>query len=545
MASLGGAGALTGGSNLSGGTTSPGRDFIDLGCLVTTSGLLETFDVAMNGAQPALEELKLKVWRLNGANYEFIGESQVFTNLINGVNAGLVLDTPFNIIVGDFISVNLTDSASNKIYTVATVGNGLDFKAADDNTNQLVSSYTNLSDLCLAVEIFGTAGASDTIDITSITDHECLQRDGSSQATFTVAGTISGTATTVEYRLDTGSWIELDASPTTTFTGNVTVTNQQDVSVRFSNDVGVTDTVIKITAAACIAAWGQSNEAGRGTNNQTLTVGGGNPTPIVYKSGSFSELTDPVGTDGSAAGSTWPRIAQHYSDAGIPVCIGNVAVGGTLLAVWQPATANYIKITDFADAMGGLEFSTCVIGEQDSFAGTLQSTVESEMGAIIDALFTAYGTSNFIADIPFGDNGLGWTDTIVRAAYDNVIASNVNAFFGGDLAVIDIDQATTPGNDGTHIKSDADLTTAGNIRYNAFTAISSTLNLTIIGIPDGSFMTVLDKADGTRIQRQNETYSSEAVSILLTVPLGSTVKGYVDDASNPSVNGAYIEGVTV
>jgi hypothetical protein len=542
MASLGGFGAVTGGSSLSGGTSAPGRDFLDLESLITTDGSLETFDVAMDGNQPGGETLKLKIWRLNGASYDFIGQSQAFSSLVAGVNTGLTLTTPIDVLTGDIISIQLSNSSTNKIFTAANVGNGIDFKTGDDTTSQATSSYSPLADLSIAVEVFGTPTAGDLINITSINDHECKQRDGSSQATFTVAGTITGTATTVEYQLDAGAWTLLDAAPTTTFTGNVTVTNQQDISVRFSNNTGITDTVTKITAAACIAAWGQSNEAGRGTNNQTVTVGGGNPTPIMYKSGVFSALGDPVGTDGSAAGSTWPEIAQQYSDAGIPICVGNVAVGATLLAAWQPATVNYIKITDFADAVGGLEFSTCVIGEQDSFAGTLQATVESEMNAIVNALFTAYGSDNYIADIPEGDGGV-WDDTVVKAAYANVISSNANAKFGGDLSVIDIDIATTPGNDGIHLKSDADLTTAANIRYAAING--STLNLTIAGIPDGTYMTVLDKADGTRIQRQNETYASTSLSTFLgNVPVGTTVKGYVDDAANPSTNGAYLEGVT-
>ena len=74
---------------------------------------------------------------------------------------------------------------------------------------------------------------------------------------------------------------------------------------------------------------------------------------------------------------------------------------------------------------------------------------------------------------------------------------------------------------------------------------SSTLNLTVTGIPDGTFMTVLDKEDGTRIQRQNEIYSSESLSIAIAVDVGTRVKGYVDDASDPSTDGAYLEGVTV
>lgn len=72
----------------------------------------------------------------------------------------------------------------------------------------------------------------------------------------------------------------------------------------------------------------------------------------------------------------------------------------------------------------------------------------------------------------------------------------------------------------------------------------STLNINILGIPDGTFMTVLDDSDGLRIQRQNEAYVNGSISVILPIPVGTTVKGYVDDSSNPSTNGAYLEGVT-
>ena len=73
----------------------------------------------------------------------------------------------------------------------------------------------------------------------------------------------------------------------------------------------------------------------------------------------------------------------------------------------------------------------------------------------------------------------------------------------------------------------------------------STLDISIEGIPDGSFMTVLDQADGTRIQRGSIVYTDEAMSVTLPIDGGITVKGYVDDSLNPSSNGAYLEGVTV
>ena len=76
--------------------------------------------------------------------------------------------------------------------------------------------------------------------------------------------------------------------------------------------------------------------------------------------------------------------------------------------------------------------------------------------------------------------------------------------------------------------------------------MASTLDLTVSGIPDGTFMTVLDDAAGVRIQRQNETYLNEQVTIALsTTDGGITIKGYVDDGLPVSLNAAYLEGITV
>ena len=75
--------------------------------------------------------------------------------------------------------------------------------------------------------------------------------------------------------------------------------------------------------------------------------------------------------------------------------------------------------------------------------------------------------------------------------------------------------------------------------------MTSTLDINVLGIPNGSYMTVLDQADGTRIQRESIIYTNGAMSAILPIDGGITVKGYVDDSLNPSSNGAYLEGVTV
>lgn len=75
-------------------------------------------------------------------------------------------------------------------------------------------------------------------------------------------------------------------------------------------------------------------------------------------------------------------------------------------------------------------------------------------------------------------------------------------------------------------------------------AITSILTVTVTGIPDGAYMTVLDDENGNRISRQLETYTGGVLSVTIPIGVTSTIKGYVDDGLNPSVNGAYLEGIT-
>lgn len=94
---------------------------------------------------------------------------------------------------------------------------------------------------------------------------------------------------------------------------------------------------------------------------------------------------------------------------------------------------------------------------------------------------------------------------------------------------------------------DNDITTRPDLIFpsSAASTVTSTLNITVTGIPDGTYTTVLDLEDGTRLSRQGEVYASEALSITLALPVGVRVKGYVDDGVTPSLKGAYLEGVTI
>lgn len=397
----------------------------------------------------------------------------------------------------------------------------------------------------------GFTAPSTGITITSVSDHQCLQRNASNQAVFTISGAITGgTATTVEYQLDSGAWQALDASPTTSYTGSVTVTNEQSVSVRWSNDTGITATVNKLKAAACIVVGpAQSNAVSRIINAQTFTVDSGKPTPAMFKAGVYSELSDPTGVDVQAGsdGSLWPYIAKQYSDAGIPVCFGNVSEGGTSILSWAKGGALYPRISQFGAACGGIEFAIALIGETDSSAGTPTATFKTRYVDVLTDINTDYGCDTYAVYFPVG-TGTGTTINVdaVRLGITESIDENAFIKLGGDLSVIDISSATNPLNDNLHIKIDADAITASSIIWSALTALSSTINLAATGYPNGTYSTEFYQATSPliHIKTENVTFSSGTSSAIIPLAVGTTVYTRIDGATPPST-GVTCYGVTV
>lgn len=258
----------------------------------------------------------------------------------------------------------------------------------------------------------GFLGVQKSIELTSVSDYSVKKRDANGNAVFTIAGLVTGNPASIEYKLDDGNWAVLDASPVSTFSGDITVTGQQDLTVRHSDDIAITATAQKLTAAICIAAWGQSNCDGRGVNNQSVTVSGSNPIPIMFKQGSFLELADPTGIRGASEGSVWPLVAQKFSDAGIPVCIANVGVGSTSVSQWQSNSNNFGDVIDFATAVGGLSMAITVIGEQDS-TGTPKAQFKTEYLEPASYLDTNYGADTYCSYFPVGNNTGSSTEQVV------------------------------------------------------------------------------------------------------------------------------------
>lgn len=75
--------------------------------------------------------------------------------------------------------------------------------------------------------------------------------------------------------------------------------------------------------------------------------------------------------------------------------------------------------------------------------------------------------------------------------------------------------------------------------------MTSTVTLTVEGVPDGDFMTVIDDENGARIQRQTETYLNGSTTITIPNSTATAVNGYASDGNQPALNGYFLNGLSV
>lgn len=392
----------------------------------------------------------------------------------------------------------------------------------------------------------------DSIVITSVLDGDFFNRDNAlNEKTITITGNNIGAApTSVEYRLDYGDWITLDASPAATFSGAVTVKNKQFLQVR-GVGISTSSATITLTAGLSILAFWQSNEQGYGINTQPVNIGASSHTPLMFDGTNVVSLVDPVATVagfGGAGGSTWPRIAKQYADSGAIICVYNIAKGGSLISEWQKGGTNYDKIAAFNTKVGGIGLATCIGGENDAQNGITQPSMETQLTQLVADLNTDFGCDTYICKFPM--KAPSGNVATVFAAYDAVIAANSFAKDGGDLSVIDIETGTATGNDGVHLKQDDVLTQAANIRYSAQQAGvngSSTLNLTDVNssMPDGVYSCdiINESTLATISTATNVTFTSNVASLTLPVVIGSSI-WVLNKGNNPPTTGFCFYGVT-
>jgi hypothetical protein len=331
------------------------------------------------------------------------------------------------------------------------------------------------------------------------------KRDENGDAVFTVSGEIlnASNSETLEYSLDGTTWQALETTTDGSFSSSVTVNESKDLTVRLSSDTSVVARTYDLKAVLIIYAWGQSNDAGQAENNQPLTVTGSNPVPEMIRtledgvggdtgvllSGTYAlqEVRDPtpayrIFDTAGGTGSTWPAIVSQYANRGIPVVLYNIAVGGTGIEQWLRASttdpAYYQEPNELPEIvrnMGNPHFITAYRGEYEiarigeatpAEERYSQQDVEDLYNLATDQHFTDYGCPTFWT-LP---TSLATSNyAVYKAGMDNVIASNSNAYSGGIIQDV-VTLQGAPTDDGIHLTTDEQVTTAAQARYAAFEA---------------------------------------------------------------------------
>ncbi len=273
----------------------------------------------------------------------------------------------------------------------------------------------------------------EAIAITNPAPYQVYQRNGSNQADIAVSGTLTGSATTVEYQLDSGAWTTLDASPTSsTFSGTIpaVAVGSHTVSVRFSNNTSVSTTSANVRVGDVFGWIGQSNQTGDFTNGQPYT---GTAAAVLDTSGSWVNLQSNYSDPSTSAYSVLPRLASFIeAQTGYPVGFVAAPVSGTALVIptpeWSKGGARYNAFTSLITSgkVNGLKSILWYQGERDANSGISSSTYAAAESQMLDDLQadTGFATTTLIsANIA---NYIGGNATGVAAVHDAKIYNWIN-----------------------------------------------------------------------------------------------------------------------
>lgn len=466
MASLGGYGAVDGSASMP-GTTPDGRDHIDISNTLS-AGTLTDFTIWLSLIASGVT-FKLKVWRDNGTNYDFVGQSQAIDPVGLSVGAhSFELDTPITVQSGDYIGVWMagtgtrgdmfSDAGSSVIY---------DGTSADNTTNTAKTEFNGTySDRSICIECFDNANS---ITLTSPIQYQTFQRSGTT-GNISIAGTYLGSPTSIEASFAGGDYEEIDGSPSgNAFSATMSVPQGQGtLTVRFSNDTGINDSVTDVGVGDVFIIIGDSNAEGRATNPQSYTH-------ATLKSTAFNQDdewidgNDPIDT-GAVNGSVWPLLATLImGDQGVPVSFITVGTGGTDCygdsTQWQKGNASYTELTNQVAACGLSSFKAVLshMGPNVVLDETGTATVSGYLTALqtlASNLAADFGVSAFY--IPqLGEVTYSGSPPDRITAINNVRAAQLASWGTGIIkrgpVLFDI---TT--DDGAHYKSDASLAILAN-----------------------------------------------------------------------------------
>lgn len=340
-----------------------------------------------------------------------------------------------------------------------------------------------------------TTAPSGSITISSPSDYQLLQRNGSNQANITISGTYTGSPTTIEARFNGGSWTTIVASPAGgTYSGTLSSQSagQGSVEVRFSNATSITSSKSYVGIGDLFVIAGDSNGVGQGTSNQSYSHASLKAS-LFKNNDSWGELIDPTdsnsGQSGARAsydtgigGSFWPLFATKYmADRSIPVGFiaaaknGSAISGAASATSWQRKTSSPSDTTTLYGDM-----YTKITAAGGSIKAVLFFEGANDLRIVTPSNYNLYRTyvNTFVNDV-MSDFGVKTMHSIVgdcipayfadcgplsdihysRQVIYDVWGTNSNIFPGPTLYDINKD---TPDGDGIHYRSNSTLQTVAD-----------------------------------------------------------------------------------
>ena len=322
------------------GVGSSGRDFIDK-TNTLSAGTVSGFSVTIAQLSVSTSNVKLKVWRQSGSNLVLVGQSEVFTNTITGVNT-FSLATPFTVLAGDYPGVWI-NQVDQQVDVNSVGGSTVKYAGGDNSGTVAESGFSALASYALNVSVTGTLASGNSISITGPADGAVYQRSGTS-GPVTITGNYTGTPTSIQARVvqdgtstEVVTWTTIVASPSGgAYSGTITAPQGgwYNVQTRFSNDTSTSaSSTHQVGVGVLVAFIGQSNAA------HFFTEGTGTPDTHVVVNTSNGWVKGPTGYGAANFGN------MLHTEFSVPIGLLNYGVGSTRLLSGGSGEPNWLDLT--------------------------------------------------------------------------------------------------------------------------------------------------------------------------------------------------------
>lgn len=297
---------------------------------------------------------------------------------------------------GSLIGQGTVSGTPGSSRTVYLTGFGTTSFWLDGNIDEVAFYQSELSSSRVSAH-YSAATASDSISVSTPVQYQTLQRDGSSEADIVITGTYSGSPTAIEASFNGGDYATIDASPSGgSFSGTLSAqaAGTGTLTVRWTNDTGVSDTVANFRIGDVFLWIGQSNQDGRFTNSQAFSGGVG--CSIYDEDDAWINLASGYQAPGQSTYSVLPLLASHIvGETGVPCAFICETEGATGLvspdANWASGGARYTAAMTAVSASGinGCKLILWYQGERDAVNDIETAAYAAAESAMLDAMQAA------------------------------------------------------------------------------------------------------------------------------------------------------------